>query len=130
MRSHYGRYVVTRRLGMGAFGEVFLARDPDLAREVAIKVVHSDHIGQASLDLLLREARAVAAFQHPGLVAVYDVGSEADMARVAMEVVPGETLRHRLGRGTLPLAEVVRHSAAVIAGRAGGPARGLAPPAA
>jgi len=108
MRSHYGRYIASRRLGMGAFGEVFLARDPDLAREVAIKVVHGDQIGRASLEMLLREARAVAAVTHPGLVTVFDVGTEAELAWVVMEFVPGETLRHRLDRGPLPMPEVVR----------------------
>jgi tetratricopeptide (TPR) repeat protein len=108
MRSHYGRYAVVRRLGMGAFGEVFLARDPDLARDVAVKVVHGDRIGRTSLELLLREARAVAAVQHPGLVTVYDVGTEEDTAWVVMEYVPGETLRHRMDRDRLPLTEVVR----------------------
>ena len=65
MRTQFGRYVVHRRLGMGSFGEVYLARDPDLARDVAIKVVGGERVGREALDLLLREARAVAGLQHP-----------------------------------------------------------------
>ena len=113
MRTQFGRYIVTRRLGTGAFGEVYLARDPDLARDVAVKVVSRERLDQESLDLLLREARAVAAFQHPSLVTVYDVGAEGDVAWVVMEFVPGETLRHRLERGPLPMAEVVRLGSAL-----------------
>src|SRR5262245_46130412 len=108
MPRQFGRYVVTRRLGMGAFGEVYLAHDPDLARDVAVKVVSRQHLDRESLDLLMREARAVAAFQHPCLVTIFDVGAEDDVAWVVMEFVPGETLRHRLERGPVPLAEVVR----------------------
>ncbi|HKQ59099.1 MAG TPA: tetratricopeptide repeat protein, partial [Candidatus Eisenbacteria bacterium] len=93
---------------MGAFGEVYLARDPDLARDVAVKVVSREQIGPEALELLLREARAVAALQHPSLVTVYDVGSDDEQVWVVMEYVPGETLRHRLERGPLSLAEVVR----------------------
>ena len=108
MRTQFGRYVVSRRLGMGSFGEVYLARDPDLARDVAIKVVGRELVGREALELLLREARAVAALQHPGLVTIYDVGAADNEVWVVMEYVPGETLRHRLERGPLPLAEVIR----------------------
>src|SRR5262245_4784254 len=113
MRTQFGRYQVTRRLGMGSFGEVYLARDPDLGRDVAVKVVGSELVGRDALELLLREARAVAVLQHPGLVTVYDVGSSDDEVWVVMEYVPGETLRHRLERGPLPLTEVVRIGTAV-----------------
>jgi tetratricopeptide (TPR) repeat protein len=113
MRTQYGRYVVQRRLGAGAFGEVVLARDPDLAREVAIKVVAGDQVGRDAIDLLRREARAVAALRHPGIVTIFDVGGDDDLVWVVMEYVPGETLRHRLDRGPLPAADVVRLGGAV-----------------
>jgi serine/threonine-protein kinase len=61
---------------MGAFGEVYLARDPELERDVAVKALRSDAISRDSMDILLREARAVASLQHPALVTVYDVGSD------------------------------------------------------
>ena len=107
MSQRFGRYVVVRPLGAGAFGEVFLAHDPDLAREVAVKVVGGERVGQDSLELLLREARAIAALHHPNLVGVFDVGTEPGRVWVVMEYVPGETLRRRMDQGPRPLPEVV-----------------------
>src|SRR5262249_50832597 len=70
--SHIGRYRVERLLGKGGFGLVYLARDEQLARAVAVKVPHPHLLGEA--EAYLAEARTVANLDHPNIVPVYDVG--------------------------------------------------------
>ncbi len=108
MRTHFGRYSTLSRLGAGSFGDVFLAHDPDLDRQVAIKVVEAKNVGAEGLALLTREARNAAGLQHPNLVAVYDVGRDEELAWVVMEHVSGETLRARMDRGPLESGEAAR----------------------
>ncbi|HUQ03008.1 MAG TPA: serine/threonine-protein kinase, partial [Kofleriaceae bacterium] len=86
-----GRYQVSRVLGEGGMGVVVLARDPDLDRKVAIKLLHRSLGGQQAR--LLREGQAVARLRHPNVVTVYDVGRHGEALFIAMEYVPGETLR-------------------------------------
>lgn len=92
-----GRYRVVERIGSGAMGEVYRANDPDLHRDVAIKLVRSG----GSEQRLLREARAMAQLAHPHVIRVYDVGTVADKLFLAMELVQGTTLaewfRNQLG---------------------------------
>ncbi len=91
-----GRYVVLSRLGSGGAGVVYAAHDPDLDRRVALKVVASSHLGDASShgrERLLREARALAQLSHPNVVAVHDVGTLDDgQVYIAMALVDGEPL--------------------------------------
>ena len=85
-----GRYEVTREIGRGATGAVYAALDPELGRVVAVKLLRGG--GRRVLARLRRDAKAIAGLAHPGLVAVYDVGSFGDGAFVAMEYVDGEPL--------------------------------------
>ena len=74
-RERFGRYRVVRRIGRGAFGEVWQGYDDELDRAVAIKVPNPDKIGgKDAADAFLREARTAAALSHPNLVPVHDVG--------------------------------------------------------
>ncbi|TMQ06831.1 MAG: serine/threonine protein kinase [Deltaproteobacteria bacterium] len=91
-----GRYVIEELIGAGGMGVVYRARDPDLGRPVAIKLlgrVRSDWQWRARL---LREAQAMARLAHPNVVTVYDVGLAHDGLFVAMEYVEGVTLRRWL----------------------------------
>ncbi len=88
----YGRYEVRARLGAGGMGTVFLARDPDLDREVAIKVLHPD-IAEEHRARLFAEAKTMARLVHPNVVTVFDLGEEEGRIFVAMERVKGGTLR-------------------------------------
>ncbi|MEP6861572.1 MAG: serine/threonine-protein kinase [Deltaproteobacteria bacterium] len=83
-----GRYRVVERIGSGAMGEVYRANDPDLHRDVAIKLVRSG----GSEQRLLREAQAMAKLAHPHVIRIYDVGTVADKLFLAMELVQGATL--------------------------------------
>lgn len=93
-----GRYEVIRRIGRGGMGTVFLARDPALGREVAVKVLHSSASDSepeqvAKRRRLQREATALGQLTHPNVVRVYDVGEERGHTFIAMEYVSGGTLR-------------------------------------
>jgi tetratricopeptide (TPR) repeat protein/predicted Ser/Thr protein kinase len=97
-----GPYVVRARLGAGGMGEVFLADDTRLRRQVALKSVSEKWAREpAARRRLLREARAAAALNHPGIAAVYDVLEPGDSAYIVMEYVPGETLAQKLVSGPL-----------------------------
>jgi len=86
------RYKLERLLATGGMGEVFLARDKVLGRQVAVKLLRED----ASSTDLSREARALASLAHPNVVAVYDHGVLDGRAFLAMEYVRGRTLRQWL----------------------------------
>ncbi len=92
------RYVVLDRLGAGGMGVVYRAYDPDLDRNVALKLVRADQKNaerrQRLRDRLLKEAKALAQLSHPNVVTVHDVGTYRDDVFVAMELVAGKTLRH------------------------------------
>ncbi len=88
------RYRVQSRLGEGAFGTVYLARDDELARPVAIKVPKRERINQPDdVEQFLREARAVAALDHPHIVPVYDAGRTPDgLCFVVSKYIQGSNL--------------------------------------
>jgi len=93
-----GRYEVLRRIGRGGMGTVFLARDPALGRDVAVKVLHSPASDSESDRVekrrrIQREATALGQLTHPHVVRVYDVGEERGHTYIAMEYVSGGTLR-------------------------------------
>jgi hypothetical protein len=96
-----GRYVVTGCVGTGGMGVVYSARDPDLDRNIALKVLRPELSVEArSRARLLGEARAMAQLSHPNVVPVYDVGVLDDHVFIAMELVDGVTLRRKLDRST------------------------------
>ena len=94
-----GKYELGKKLGKGAFGTVFAARDPNLDRDVALKVLHQEHgMNPEILRRFLQEARAAARINHPGIVTMHDCGIDGDTAYIAMELLAGESLTARLTR--------------------------------
>ena len=91
-----GRYEITTLLGKGGMGEVYRARDPQLKRDVAIKVSAAQFT-----DRFRREAEAVAALNHPNICTLHDVGAD----HLVMELVEGPTLAERMSAGAIPLDE-------------------------
>jgi eukaryotic-like serine/threonine-protein kinase len=81
-------------------GEVYRARDPRLGRDVALKVIHAAQATPERVERLSREARAAGALNHPNIVAVFDVGTEAGVPYVVSELLEGESLRQRLDRAS------------------------------
>ena len=104
-----GPYEIVARIGAGGMGEVYRARDPRLARDVAVKVVAAGAQASGPLDAwLLNEARQASALSHAHICHIYDVGETEGRTWVAMELVPGPTLADRIALGGLPADSVVR----------------------
>jgi tetratricopeptide (TPR) repeat protein/predicted Ser/Thr protein kinase len=93
--QHIGRYQIQRRIGRGGMGVVFVAHDPRLDRNVAIKLVSGRPMTNAQKlrSRLLREAQILAKLRHPNVVGVYDSGEHEDEVFLAMEYVEGDSLR-------------------------------------
>ncbi len=108
-----GHYRIIEKIGAGAMGEVFRARDERLGRDVALKLIrpasssNPDHVRRFEL-----EARAAAALNHPNIVAVYDVGLDDGSPYIVCELLEGKTLRTRLAAGALPVRQARRLFAA------------------
>jgi hypothetical protein len=95
-------YEIVRRIGAGGMGEVYLARDTNLDRDVAVKVLPEEVAdNQRHLARLEREAKAIAALSHPNILAVYDFGKSNGVAYVVTELLEGQTLRERLSGGPM-----------------------------
>ena len=112
--AQLGRYVVLRPLGAGAMGTVYLAYDPELDRQVAVKLLRGGTSAERRRPLL-REAQAMAKLTHPNVVGVYDVGEHEGRVYIAMEFVEGTTLRQWLEEQHRTRREVVEHF--LLAGR-------------
>ena len=119
-----GRYLLAGEIGRGAMGAVYRAHDPQLQRDVAVKLIslayaagHGDPKEAAAR--FAREARVAARVQHPNVVAIYDAGEEGDQLFLVMELVAGETLAQRLVRGEFPgttaALEIVAQTADALA---------------
>jgi serine/threonine protein kinase len=118
-----GRYQITRELGRGAMGVVYLAVDPTIGRNVAIKTIRlgevTDEEERAKLrERLFREARSAGILSHPGIVTIYDMEEHNDVAFIAMEFVDGPTLDQLLSKRE-PLAperlmSILRQTAAAL----------------
>ncbi|MBV8761431.1 MAG: protein kinase, partial [Deltaproteobacteria bacterium] len=109
-----GKYEIVRAVGSGGMGSVWAARDPDLDREVAIKLLHATDASLEQRTRLLREARAMARLKHPNVLTVYEVASAGGRDFIAMELVDGVSLDEWL-RTKPPAREV--WDAIIAAGR-------------
>src|SRR5579864_7583225 len=103
-----GHYEVLAPIGAGGMGEVYRARDTQLERDVAVKVLPAvlanDPDRLARFD---REAKILAALNHPNIAVIHGLGESAGQRALVMELVPGETLAERIKRGPIPLEETL-----------------------
>jgi len=123
--ARVGRYEVGEALGSGAMGVVYRARDPELDRAVAIKLVRTDATSSSSGIRLLREAQAMARLRHPNVVPIFDVGPADGAVFVAMPLIEGGTLRTWLRDGARALDAVLDRFVAAGRGLAAAHAAGL-----
>ena len=116
-RTLGGRYIVETRVGGGGMATVYRGMDTYLRRQVALKVLRPQFVGDAEfVARFRREARAAASLSHPNIVAVYDVGQEGDDCYfIVQEFVDGRTLKDRIvDEGPLPPAEALRITQQVL----------------
>ena len=103
--SHYR---ILGALGAGGMGVVYLAEDERLGRQVAIKVLPADAVSnQQALDRFRLEARTASSLSHPGICTIYDIGVHESAPYIVMELLRGETLRERVARGPMKIADVL-----------------------
>ncbi len=103
-----GRYEIIKELGRGGMGEVYLAEDTNLKRQIAIKVLPRQFaLDKERLARFEREARVLASLNHPNIATIHGLEKAEGQALLVMELVEGETLAERIIRGPLPLEEAL-----------------------
>ena len=110
--QRFGRYEIGELLGAGGMGEVYLARDTQLGRNVALKLLPSDYTADAErVRRFQQEARAASALNHPNIVTIHEVGEHDGAQFIAIEYIEGETLRRRMARGRIGPGEALEIAA-------------------
>ncbi len=105
-----GHYVISAPLGAGGMGEVYLAHDARLNRDVAIKVLPANRsLDDIARQRFLREARAASALNHPNIITIYETDSHDGVAYIAMEYVRGHSLSSLIGHG-LPDSDAIGYA--------------------
>ena len=121
--SHYR---VLDRLGQGGMGVVYRARDEQLGREVALKVLPAETSqDEAARARLIREARTASALNHPSICTVYEVGESAGACYISMELIEGQSLRDLVRTGALSPATVLQYGEAIAEAVAHAHGRGV-----
>jgi eukaryotic-like serine/threonine-protein kinase len=122
-----GKYRAVTQLGKGGFGTVFRAIDTTLDREVALKVLHPQFVAEGDfVERFRNEAKIIAALRHPNVVGVYELGEDNGRWFIAMEYMPGGTLKDRLAQhGRLSFTETLRIMQQVCAGLDAAHAEGM-----
>ena len=104
----FGHYKISKRIGSGGMGEVYLVSDVTAGRKAALKLLPMRFTGDANrLKRFQQEARAVVALNHPNILTVYEIGQDHSTHYIASELIEGETLRQRLARGRIEVGEAV-----------------------
>ena len=125
--TRLGPYEIIGPLGSGGMGEVYRARDTRLGRDVAVKVLSEDTAGiPERLSRFDREARAVAALNHPNILALHDIGTHGGVVYAVTELLEGETLRARLkASGRLSPLKAINYAVQIARGLAAAHERGI-----
>src|SRR6476660_5696588 len=103
-----GRYEVRSKIGEGGMGEVYLARDTQLDRQIAVKLLPAEIArDQQRLHRFLQEARAAAALSHPNIAHIYEIGEAEGAHFIAMEYVEGTPLDKKIGGRPVHVGETL-----------------------
>ena len=119
-----GRFEIIRELGRGGFGVVYEAKDRDLGRQVAVKVVRPGRITEEE-GKVSREAEAIARLSHPNLITLHEVGRSEHGPFLVFELLRGKTLDLKIEEGPLPVQEAVHIATEVARGLAHAHAEGV-----
>ncbi|MGC2639344.1 MAG: protein kinase [Acidobacteriaceae bacterium] len=121
-----GPYEIQAPLGAGGMGEVYRARDTRLGRDVALKILPASLARDPErLRRFEQESRAVAALNHPSILAIYDVGQSDGSPFLVTELLEGESLRDLLDRGPLPHRKVIHYGVQIAEGLAAAHEKGI-----
>lgn len=121
-----GRYEIRSQLGAGGMGEVYLARDVEIGRDVAVKVLPAMFSAdQERLKRFEQEACAAGALNHPNILSIYDVGKHDGSSYVVSELLEGETLRKRISGTPLPQRRAVDYALQIANGLAAAHEKGI-----
>ena len=121
-----GPYEIAAPIGAGGMGEVYRARDTRLGRDVALKILPESLALQPDrLRRFEQEARAVAALNHPNILAVFDIGQHDSAPFLVSELLEGETLRAVLDRGALPQRKAIDYGVQIAQGLAAAHEKGI-----
>src|SRR5262245_13851731 len=124
--TRIGVYEILQALGAGGMGEVYRARDTRLDRVVALKVLLPDRVpDDDARRRFAQEARAASSLNHPNIVTVFDVGSDSGIEYIAMELVPGVSLEHRIPRTGMSVRDLLAVAIPVAGALAKAHAAGL-----
>jgi len=113
--ARIGHYTITGKLGEGGMGIVYVARDERLKRVVALKTMSSPAGDDAARKRFWREARAAASVNHPNVCQLYEIGEDGGELFIAMELLEGEALAARLGKGPLNVSEMLPVGLGILA---------------
>src|SRR5216117_1479751 len=103
-----GHYKISKRIGTGGMGDVYLATDMTAGRKAALKLLPTRFTGDAErLKRFQQEAHSVVGLNHPNILTVYEIGEDHSIHYIASELIEGETLRQRLTRGRIQVSEAV-----------------------
>jgi serine/threonine protein kinase len=124
--ARLGPYEVLASLGAGGMGEVYRARDTRLRRDVAVKVLPEAFLQDPDrLRRFEQEALAASALNHPNILTIHDIGSEAGAPYVVSELLEGQTLREVLSKGALPEGKAVEYGVQITTGMAAAHEKGI-----
>jgi serine/threonine protein kinase/Flp pilus assembly protein TadD len=106
--SKLGRYEIVRLLGSGGMGEVYLAKDDQLDRKVAIKILNEKYeSSEANLKRFIQEAKSASALNHPNILTIHEIGQAENSHYIVSEFIDGKTLREIIGSRKLKLSEIL-----------------------
>lgn len=124
--TRLGRYEIRSKIGEGGMGEVYRARDTDLGRDVAVKVLPSSFSADTGrLQRFQQEACAAGALNHPNILSIYDVGKHDGSPYVVSELLEGETLRQRIGGAALGQRRAIDYALQIANGLAAAHEKGI-----